>query len=275
MFDVRHHDRIGSTNDEARRLALEGAPHGTAVRADEQTAGRGRLSRRWFSPPGNLYFSVVLRGIPPARGWEISFVAALAVADTVDALLPSHTRAQLKWPNDVLVGGAKISGILIEAADDALILGIGINVLVAPDAPAYPTTTLAASGGLATVDGAASLLLRHLEARLASWDTEGFHPIRQAWLARAHRLGETLHVATGGHAVTGMFVGLDQDGALLLDTAAGRTRVVAGDVGGHAAAGEMGGHAAAGDVGGHGAAGRGGEAPAADDAEDAGTPPTP
>ena len=88
-FDVRHYDRIGSTNDEAQRLAAEGAPHGTVVHADEQTAGRGRLSRRWLSPPGNLYLSIVLRpDVPPARIVEIGFVAALAVADAVDALLP-------------------------------------------------------------------------------------------------------------------------------------------------------------------------------------------
>ena len=88
-FDVRHYDRIGSTNDEAMRLAREGAAHGTIVHADEQTAGRGRLSRRWLSPPGNLYLSIVLRpDVPEARVVEIGFVAALAVADAVDALLP-------------------------------------------------------------------------------------------------------------------------------------------------------------------------------------------
>src|SRR4051812_49345493 len=104
MFNVLHYEKIGSTNDEAHRLAAEGAEHGTVIHADEQTAGRGRLSRTWISPPGNLYVSVLLRiDQGPARFTELSFVTALAVADTVDALLPKHVRVMLKWPNDVLV----------------------------------------------------------------------------------------------------------------------------------------------------------------------------
>lgn len=231
IFDVRHYERIGSTNDEARRLAQEGAPHGTAVHADEQTAGRGRLARRWFSPPGNLYLSVLLRyDLPPARIAELSFVAALAVADTADSLLPKHTRTLLKWPNDVLVEGAKISGILLEQADQALVLGIGLNVLHAPDSAGYRTTTLVASGGIATVEGARGILLQRLAAHLAAWEADGFQPIRSAWLARSYPIGETLQVGAGERRMEGGFAGLDADGALLLDTATGRRRIVAGDV---------------------------------------------
>src|SRR6202012_1792944 len=94
QFRVWHHDWIGSTNDEARRLALEGAPHGTVVHADEQTAGRGRRAHSWFSPPGNLYISILLRtGQPASRAAELGFVAGLAVADTVERLLPRQTHA--------------------------------------------------------------------------------------------------------------------------------------------------------------------------------------
>src|ERR1700757_1351076 len=96
-FRVTHHASVGSTNDEARRLAAEGALHGTVVHADQQTTGRGRLARRWVSPPGNLYLSIILRlGVPLERSGEIGFVAALAVADAVDAMLPSQMRAMLK-----------------------------------------------------------------------------------------------------------------------------------------------------------------------------------
>src|SRR5471030_691785 len=138
QFTVWHLDRIGSTNDEARRMANEGAPHGTVVHADEQTAGRGRLAHTWFSPPGNLYLSIVLRtNQPAARTAELSFLASLAVADTVEAMLPRQTRTLLKWPNDVLVNGAKIAGILLEQIDDATIMGIGVNVLQAPSTGAY------------------------------------------------------------------------------------------------------------------------------------------
>src|SRR5882757_1244547 len=151
QFRVWHHDKIGSTNDEARRMAAEGAPHGTVVHADEQTSGRGRLAHTWFSPPGNLYVSVLLRtGQPVTRTAELSFLAALAVADTVEALLPRQTRAMLKWPNDVLVNGAKIAGILLENLDNATILGIGLNVLEAPSNAAYKTTTIVANGGIAS-----------------------------------------------------------------------------------------------------------------------------
>jgi BirA family transcriptional regulator, biotin operon repressor / biotin---[acetyl-CoA-carboxylase] ligase len=230
-FDVRHYDSIGSTNDEAMRLAREGAAHGTVVHADEQTAGRGRLSRRWLSPPGNLYVSIVLRpDVPPARSVEVSLVAALALADAVDALLPQHVRATLKWPNDVLVRNGKIAGILLEQADDTLILGIGLNVLQAPSGVSYQVSTIVGCGGLATVDGARENLLSALANWFGIWQQEGFPPIRATWLARAHPIGATLRVRLADRLVIGRFAGIDDDGALLLDTPDGRTRIVAGDV---------------------------------------------
>ena len=231
MFHVRHYERIGSTNDEARRLADEGVSHGTVVHADQQTSGRGRLARRWFSPPGNVYMSAVLRyDVPPPRIGEIGFVAALAVAETAERLLPKRTRTHLKWPNDVLVEGAKISGILVEQVNAATVLGIGLNVLYAPENAAYPTTTILASGGVATVSDALSTLLARLEAHLDLWEREGFGPIRKSWLERAHRPGEEMRINLGDRAIVGSFVDLDDDGALVLDTPDGRERILAGDV---------------------------------------------
>ncbi len=230
-FDVRHYASIGSTNDEALRLAREGAAHGTVVHADEQTAGRGRLSRRWLSPPGNLYLSIVLRpDVPAARSVEIGLVAALAVADAVEALLPQHVRATLKWPNDVLVREGKIAGILLERADDAVILGIGLNVLQAPCGVSYQVSTIVGCGGLATVDGARERLLAAMANWSGMWQQEGFPPIRAAWLARAHPIGAALRVRLADRLATGTFAGIDADGALLLDTVDGRARIVAGDV---------------------------------------------
>ena len=231
QFTVWHHDQIGSTNDEARRLALEGAPHGTVIHADEQTAGRGRMSHTWFSPPGNLYLSIVLRtGVPAARSSELSFLAALAVADTVETLLPRQIRAMLKWPNDVLVNGAKIAGILLEQVDDATIMGIGLNVLEAPSNAAYKTTTVVANSGIASVDGARDILLDRLAHHLSSWQVDGFPPIREQWLNRSYPVGAAIRANAGGQPVAGHFAGLDEDGALLLDTSEGRQRIVAGEV---------------------------------------------
>ncbi len=230
-FDVRLYERIGSTNDEARRLALEGAAAGTVVCADEQTAGRGRQSRSWYSPPGNLYLSVLLRPeVGASRMTELAFVAALAVADTADTLLPSAVRTSLKWPNDVLVNGAKIAGILLEQIGDALVIGIGLNILHAPERASYKVTTLASCGGLATVDGARTILLDRLAKQLAVWEEDGFAAVRAAWLVRAHPVGASLRVTLGGKALVGDFVGLDEAGALLLDTPDGRHRIVAGEV---------------------------------------------
>ncbi len=230
-FTVRHYDSIGSTNDEVRRLAKEGAPHGTVVHADEQTAGRGRLMRSWFSPPGNLYMSILLRpDMPAPRMAELSFVASLAVAETVEALLPKRLRPVLKWPNDVLVDDAKISGILLEMEGDAAILGIGLNVLEAPSNARYKTTTLVASGGIASVDTARDILLERLGKFLDLWQQEGFAAVRAAWLDRSFALGAPLRVSTAGAMHEGRFAGLDETGALLLETSGGVNRVLAGDI---------------------------------------------
>jgi BirA family biotin operon repressor/biotin-[acetyl-CoA-carboxylase] ligase len=230
-FTVFHHETIGSTNDEARRLAADGAPHGTVVHADEQTAGRGRLAHTWFSPQGNLYLSILLRtGLPATRASELSFLSALAVADTVEVLLPRQIRAMLKWPNDVLVSGAKIAGILLEQSDDATVIGIGLNVLQAPSNTAYKTTTIVANGGIASVDGARDILLGRLAFHLAEWRSTGFGPIREQWLERSYPVGAAIRANVAGQSVSGHFVGLDPDGALLLDTPEGRRRIVAGEI---------------------------------------------
>jgi BirA family biotin operon repressor/biotin-[acetyl-CoA-carboxylase] ligase len=237
MFHIQHHERIGSTNDEARRLAASGAPHGTVVHADEQVAGRGRFGRTWFSPPGNLYLSVLLRlDLPPDRRPELSFVTAITVADAIDALLPKQSRATLKWPNDVLVNDGKIAGILVESADDAQIIGIGVNVLEAPRNAPYKTATLVGAGGIATVDGARDILLDSLAQHLVAWTEHGFEPIRTAWLARAHPIGTQLRASIGGRSEEGRFAGLDESGAMLLDTQEGRKRIVAAEVSGGAVA---------------------------------------
>lgn len=226
---------VGSTNDEAARLAGEGALEGTFVWAREQTGGRGRRGRSWASPPGNLYCSTVLRPrCPAARAAELGFVAALAVADIV----PAERQIRLKWPNDVLVDGGKIAGILLESSIDQdgqveyVVAGIGVNVGFAPQLPEmrYPGAML---GG--TVEVAGGRLAQALAHRLAQWRREGFEEARAAWLAKAGPLGAKVDVRLGPELVSGRFAGLDRDGGLLLDTPAGPRRIVSGELVGRTA----------------------------------------
>jgi BirA family transcriptional regulator, biotin operon repressor / biotin---[acetyl-CoA-carboxylase] ligase len=228
---VLHHETIGSTMDEARRLATEGAPSGTVIHADEQVAGRGRRARGWVSPPGNLYMSILLRtGLPNTRTPELGFLTAVALAEAVEALLPRSVQIRLKWPNDVLVEGAKIAGILVEQAEDAVIIGTGLNILHAPSLSAYTATAIVQQGGLASVDGARDILLDRVGRLLALWRSEGFTPIRKLWLERSYPVGTAIQVNTGSEPIRGRFAGLEADGVLLLETDQGQRRILAGEV---------------------------------------------
>jgi BirA family biotin operon repressor/biotin-[acetyl-CoA-carboxylase] ligase len=228
-------DSVGSTNDEAARLADAGAPEGTLVWAREQTGGRGRRGRAWASPVGNLYTSTILRpDCPAARAAELGFVAALAVADIV----PAGRAVKVKWPNDVLVDGGKVAGILLESAISQtgvvqhVVAGIGINVAFAPQLPdmRYPGSAL---GG--AVEDSLEAFAAAFARRLAEWRHEGFAAVRANWLAKAGPVGAEVDVRLGDQLVRGRFSGLDPDGALLLDTADGRRRIVSGELLGRAA----------------------------------------
>lgn len=228
-MQVHHHTTLPSTQDEAARLAANGAPDNTVVSADVQTAGRGRHNRTWVSPSGNLHLTLLLRPSAPIHRWpELSFVAALALAETLGRYLPDRIR--LKWPNDVLAGTAKLAGILIEQAHEAALVGIGVNVAHAPDAP-YPVTSLVAETAPARAPSPAQLredLLPTFHRRRTQWESQGFDPIRTDWLGLAHPIGTRLLISETGQ--TGTFAGLDPSGALLLDTAEGRRRIFAGHV---------------------------------------------
>jgi BirA family biotin operon repressor/biotin-[acetyl-CoA-carboxylase] ligase len=228
-------DTVGSTNDEAAQLADSGAPEGTVVWSREQTGGRGRRGRVWASPVGNLYTSTILRPDCPAqRAAELGFAAALAVADIV----PAGREVRVKWPNDVLVDGGKIAGILLESAIGQtgqvqhVVAGIGVNVGFAPQLPEmrYPGSALGGS-----VEAALEKLAAALAARLAEWRREGFETVRAAWLAKAGPIGAEVDVKLGEGLVRGRFAGLDCEGALLLDTATGPRKIVSGELLGRAA----------------------------------------
>jgi BirA family transcriptional regulator, biotin operon repressor / biotin---[acetyl-CoA-carboxylase] ligase len=237
-FLLHHHATIGSTNDEARRLAREGAPESTLVWADAQAAGRGRRGRRWQSPPGNLYLSLVLRpDAPPSRAPQLGFVAALSLGDALDRLAGLGPSLRFKWPNDVLADGRKLAGILLESEMaaggglDFVILGIGVNLVSAPRDVEYPATSLAAQGYPAITPAA---LLEAFAARFVYWTerwrTEGFGPVRTAWLERAGGIGEAIRVRLEKLTLDGRFLDLDEDGALVLEGSDGRRRIAAGEV---------------------------------------------
>ncbi len=236
-FHVIAYPTIGSTNDELKRLAREGAGEGLVVTAERQTAGRGRRGRAWTSPAGNLYASVLLRPqCRAATAAQLGFVAALGVAEAIGALAPA-VAVRCKWPNDVLANGKKLAGILLETEmvggdqPDFVVLGLGVNLASAPRDTPYAATSLAEEGAAAVAPGVmAAAFIGRFVVWLAVWRQHGFAPIRDAWLVRAAGLGEPIQVRLERDTLHGRFVDLDNDGALLLDMPGGSRRVAAGEV---------------------------------------------
>lgn len=230
-------ERIASTSDEAKALAAAGAPAGTLIWARAQSAGRGRQGRVWVSPPGNLYASLLLRpAVPIATAAQLGFVAALAVGDACLAAAPDAAIA-FKWPNDVLLAGRKLAGILLESQASVagalawLVIGIGINLATYPVDVDYAATALSATGADAAPEAVLAALARAFLVWYERWrDGAGFAVIRAEWLARAQGLGQPIRVRLPGAMLDGSFAGLDTDGTLLLDTQAGRRRIAAGEV---------------------------------------------
>ena len=230
-FERIHFSLIGSTNDDAATRARAGAGEGVVITAVQQEVGRGRQGRVWQSPPGNLFTSIVLRPRVPSSLWgQLAFVVALAVGETIGNFTPDW---RLKWPNDVLVNGAKISGILLESEPGWIVAGIGINVQHRPPVTDREVTSLAELGATAASPASVlDLLLNHLNNWYDLWQSDGFAPIRRAWLSHAQGLGGPITVALAdGQRAEGLFETLDSDGALLLRLPEGQLqRIMTGDV---------------------------------------------
>lgn len=240
-FRLSFHDEIDSTNAEGLRLASGGAEGGLWIWAGRQNAGRGRAGRNWTSETGNLYASLLLRpDVPLATASQLSLLAGIAAFDAIAALAATSRAApplQLKWPNDVLCEGAKLGGILLEStstagAPPAIVIGMGINLAHAPDDLGRPATSLARLGITAAPAQAIAALVWSMADWLREWDSgRRFAHVRQAWLTRAQAPGAAISVRQGTNLITGRFLGIDEAGALLLQTEAGeQTRITAGDV---------------------------------------------
>ena len=237
---ILRYESVSSTNNEVAQFASRGAEEGTAVLADEQTAGRGRLQRTWTSPKGaGLYFSILLRPKIKEDRWSlITFMAALAVSDALQEACGLKT--EIKWPNDLLAGERKICGILAEVIDTgtgrAIVLGIGINLT----RNAYPEELVGQAISVAEVairptdrDEVLSALLRALTRRYRSLsDPEGASRIIEEWMSRSsYGEGKLVRVTNGNETLTGITRGLEKDGALRLQIESGEIKTIrAGDV---------------------------------------------
>jgi BirA family biotin operon repressor/biotin-[acetyl-CoA-carboxylase] ligase len=235
---VAHFAEIGSTNAEALLRAASGAPEQWVV-ADRQIAGRGRRGRQWVSEPGNLYSSLLLFDpAPPALSPQICFVAALAVHDAICDLSPllSAERLRLKWPNDILLDGKKLVGILVEGAiagaKQAVVVGIGVNCSHHPADAAYIATDLQSSGIQVTAAQLFERLAGRMMDRLSQWQHgKRFALTREAWLSRVAGVGGEIEVRLPERVLRGVFNSIDEDGALVLGLGGGHSELIrAGDV---------------------------------------------
>jgi BirA family biotin operon repressor/biotin-[acetyl-CoA-carboxylase] ligase len=234
-------EQVGSTMAEARRLAETGAVAGTVCLAETQSAGRGRAGRAWLSPPAvNLYPTFVL--YPPAESPRaLAYVAPLAVALALEEAAAARgvaVRADLKWPNDVRIGDRKVAGVLIETAtlNDRLTafvgIGVNVNLTLAPDSElaAIATSLQEATGVAYEREAVLAALCNHLEA-LYEQSLAGSRAPFERWRERLVTLGQDVTVSGPGLQLDGRAVAVDEDGALIVETSAGRrTRVEAGDV---------------------------------------------
>jgi BirA family biotin operon repressor/biotin-[acetyl-CoA-carboxylase] ligase len=236
-------DATESTNDDALRAARDGDPGQLWITAGEQRAGRGRHGRQWLSPPGNLYASLLL--IDPCEtpmAPQLGFVAGLALHEAIEAVIGiGPPRLALKWPNDCLLDGAKLSGLLLEghrvASGLAIIIGFGVNVARAPADTPYPATTLTATNPAATREAVFEVLSLSFARTFAAWRAslrmnaaDPLGPIRRLWLERAAGLGTKVTLRLPSGERSGTFEGLDRFGRLLLKTPAGVELIDAGDL---------------------------------------------
>jgi BirA family biotin operon repressor/biotin-[acetyl-CoA-carboxylase] ligase len=238
LAGARHkpYETLGSTNAEALALARAGERGPLWITAQRQSAGRGRRGSAWVSPSGNLYATLLLSApSEPAQAPQLSFVAALALHDAVAECAPQLAPLlKVKWPNDLLLGGDKVAGILVEGDSEpgfAVAIGIGVNCASHPPQTNHPASDLAGAGAAVTPERLFAALETTMDRRLAQWRAgEGFASIRADWLKRAAGLGQDIRVRLPERELLGRFEGLDEAGRLLLAGPGGISTIAAGEV---------------------------------------------
>ena len=238
-YGLKEFEHIGSTNAEALTEAQTGAESAVWYVTKDQRSGRGRRGREWSTQTGNLAATLLLiHDYPLELAATLSFVAGLSLVEAVEQLLPeTETRFQLKWPNDVLADGAKLSGILLESSllkdgRKALVIGIGVNVLHIPEGVPYAVSSLKANGYTQGAEQLLQALTERFAINFALWnDGQGLETIRRHWLRHAARLGEVIRVQSGGETLEGIFSSIDPHGHLVLSLPQGRKQTIsAGEV---------------------------------------------
>lgn len=239
IWRISQYDSLESTSLTLQDLcgATDVAPHGLVVRAKQQSAGRGRLGRVWSSPPGHVYQSLIVQPkVPISQCFGLAFVTAIAVHNTLIQYGIGPDRLALKWPNDVLLDGKKVAGILVESGPVRdnyaawFCIGVGINVAPRDDIPENWATLNALNPDHA-VEAIADGFLHHFEAVYHQWVSEGFVGIRELWIAKSNVLGQMVTAGLYDQRVTGLFQDVDMTGALVLETPEGEThRISTGEV---------------------------------------------
>jgi BirA family biotin operon repressor/biotin-[acetyl-CoA-carboxylase] ligase len=225
-------DSIDSTNAEALRRIESGESEGLIITAIKQTRGYGRRGREWVSGTGNLHASLILQAPPPAQIGQLSFVTAVAAINALTACVSDASRLGLKWPNDLLLDGRKLGGILIEGGGEHCVIGLGVNVAHAPLSTSFEATSLQEAGADITAEALLIAFCHDFDARLRQWRQSGFSGIRREWLRWAAGLGKPLVARfPDGTSVGGVFRDIDETGALILALEGGAMRSIgAGEV---------------------------------------------
>jgi BirA family biotin operon repressor/biotin-[acetyl-CoA-carboxylase] ligase len=228
---------VGSTNDYAKELARAGRTDFAFIRADAQSAGRTtKKDAPWFSPPGNLYFTALVKlGPDEAKHFQrLSFLSAISVVEAIMELAGGSADVKIKWPNDVLLNVRKVCGILIEKEGDHAVIGVGLNVESSPSpdmaVSAYPMTSLAESGIDAEVGDAARILGLRLVENINGCARHGFAGVLEKVRPFMYRIGEQVYVAFAGRKISGMFEGLDERGGIVISTPEERVTLLSGEM---------------------------------------------